>query len=148
MAHVQQQILEGVKAALITGPTDAGARVFLDRLDPLQANELPAILVEEAPEGEAVEPHTVSGLEQRSYAVLVTAVVAHASEYGSRARDMGLQIEKVLGVPAFAVPKAGRARVTASRMTFSGEGDRAMAAREQTWRFSYFTRRGAPDIAS
>lgn len=148
MAHVQQQILEGVQAALIAASTDAGARVFLDRLDPLQASELPAILVEEAPAGEIVEPNTVSGLEQRTYTVLVTSVVSHRSEYGERARELGLQVEKVLGVPAFAVPKAGRARISGSRMTLAGEGAQAMAAREQAWQFNYFTRRGAPEIAS
>ena len=148
MAHVQQQILEGVQAALAAAGTDAGARVFLDRLDPLQPNELPALLVEEAPAGETVVPNTVNGLEQRAYTVLVTAVVSHRTEYGAQARELGLQVEKVLGIPAFAVPKAGRARIVASRMTLAGEGDRAMAAREQAWQFTYFTRRGAPDIAS
>lgn len=147
MAHVQQQILDGVKAALIAAATGAGANVFLDRLDPLEASELPALLIEEAPEGETVDPQTLDGLEQRAYAVLVTCVVAHAREYGSRARELGAEVEKVLGVSSFAVPKPGRARITSARMTFSGEGDRAMAAREQTWRFSYFTRRGAPDTA-
>ena len=148
MAHVQQQILDGVKAALAGAATTAGDRVYLDRLDPLQENELPALLVEEAPEGESVDPQTVNGLEQRTYGVLVTCVVAHAAEYGSRARELGAEVEKVLGVSSFAVPKPGRARIASARMTFSGEGDRAMAAREQTWRFSYFTRRGAPDTAS
>ena len=148
MAHVQQQILEGVKAALIAAGTAAGPRVYLDRVDPLEELDLPALLVQEAPEGETIEPQTVSGLEQRSYAVLVVGVVEHATEYGSQARALGLQVEQVLGVPGFAVPLAGRARIAAARMSLSGEGKKAMAAREQTWRFTYFTRRGAPETAS
>ncbi len=148
MAHVQQQILDGVQAALIAASTAAGARVYLDRVDALEESDLPALLVQEAPEGESVEPATVSGLEQRSYAVLVAAVVAHGADYAKQARALGLQVEQTLGVPAFAVPKPGRARIASSRITLSGDGNKAMAAREQTWRFTYFTRRGAPDIAS
>lgn len=145
MPHAQQTILEGVRTALIAATTSAGSRVYLDRVDPLHRADLPAILVEESPEGESVDPMTVNGLEQRAYAVAVTAVVAHGTDYAKNARALGLQVEQVLGVSAFAVPKPGRARIAASRMVLSGEGEEAMAAREQTWRFSYFTRRGAPD---
>lgn len=148
MAHVQQQILDGVAAALIAANTAAGPRVFVDRIDPLEVEDLPVLLVQEAPEGETVAPETLSGLEQRAFSVLVTSVVAHATDYGRQARDLGLEVEHVLGVPAFAIPKPGRARISSSRMTLSGDGKEAMAAREQTWRFTYFTRRGAPDTAS
>lgn len=148
MAHVQQQILDGVEAALKAAGTAAGVNVFCDRIDPLEPSELPALLIEEAPSGEQIDPQTVNGLEQRTYSILVTSVVAHATEYGRRARDLGLEVEKVLGVPAFAIPKPGRARIVASRVVFSGEGDRAVAGREQTWSFLYYTRRGAPETAN
>lgn len=147
MAHVQQQIIDGVEAALKAAGTAAGLNVFSDRVDPLEPAEIPALLIEEAPAGEQVEWQTISGGEQRTYSVLVTSVVSHASEYGRRARALGLEVEKVLGVPGFAIPKPGRARIVASRMVLSGEGDRALAAREQTWQFTYTTRRGAPDTA-
>jgi hypothetical protein len=147
MAHVQQQIIDGVEAALKAAGTAAGANVFSDRVDPLEPTEIPALLIEEAPAGEQVEVLTIGGGEVRTYSVLVTSVVSHASEYGRRARALGLEVEKVLGVPTFAIPKPGRARIVASRMVLSGEGDRALAAREQTWQFTYTTRRGAPDTA-
>ncbi|MGF6347909.1 hypothetical protein [Variovorax sp. W2I14] len=147
MDHVQQQIIDGAKAALIAAATAAGNNVFTDRVDPLQPSEIPALLIEEAPSGEQVEPQTIHGGEQRTYSFMVTAVVEHSSEYGRRARDLGLQVEKVLGVPTYAIPKPGRTRIVASRMVLSGEGDRVLAAREQTWQTTYTTRRGAPDIA-
>lgn len=146
--HVQQQILDGVQAALIAAATAAGSRVYLDRVDALEVSDLPALLVQESPEGESVDPATVSSLEQRTFSVLVAAVVAHGDDYAKDARALGLQVERVLGVPAFAVPKPGRARIASSRITLSGEGKELLAAKEQTWRFTYFTRRGAPDIAS
>ena len=145
--HVQQQILEGVVAALSGASTSAGDRVFLDRLDVLQPGQLPAILVEEAPGGEAVAPQTVSGLQERDFQVIVRYVVTHASEYAKRARDGGAEVERVLGGRSFAVPKPGRASLLASRLSPAGEGDRAMAMREQIWSFRYYTQRGVPDVA-
>ena len=54
----------------------------------------------------------------------------------------------MLGVPSFAVPKAGRTRISASRIVIDGDGETTTAAREQLWRITYFTRRGAPETAS
>lgn len=149
MLPVQQVILEGVRDALVTGATAAGARVFLDRVHPLTRDELPAILVEEAPEGENVDPGTVNGQEVRSYGVLVTCIVgdAQAPDSARKAREMGLEVEKIIGLPAFAIPKPARARIVASRIAQGGAGEVPMAGREQLWRFTYYTRRGAPEQA-
>lgn len=147
MANAQQIILEGVRDALIDA-TDAGARVYLDRPDRLQLSELPALLVQESPEGEVIEPATVSGMEQRVFSVVVQCAVAHGSTYASGARELGAQVERVLGVPSFAVPKAGRTRISASRIVIDGDGETTTAAREQLWRITYFTRRGVPETAS
>jgi len=77
----------------------------------------------------------------------VRYVVVHASEYAKRARDGGAEIERVLGAREFAVPKPGRASLLASRLSPAGDGDRAMAMREQIWSFRYYTQRGVPDVA-
>lgn len=149
MASVQQLILEGVRDALEAGGTAAGTHVFLDRVDPLTRAELPALLVEEAPEGESVDPQTVNGLEQRTYGVLVTCVVADPSSPDSarRGRELGAVVEQLIGIPTFAVPKPGRARIAASRIFNGGDGEVPVTGREQLWRFTYYTRRGAPDQA-
>lgn len=149
MAHVQQQILDAVKAVLIAAITDAGINVFVDHLDPLAISQLPALLIEEAPSGESVAPSTVSGMQRRDLRVSVTAVVAHASEYGARARELGLQVEKAFGATnavLMRLAKAGYA-IESSRMLLSGEGKEAKAARQQVWRFSYLVRPMAPDVA-
>ena len=149
MAHVQQQILDAIQAVLIAAATPAGGRVYIDHLDPLSVDQLPAILVEEAPSGESVASSTVSGVQRRDLRVSITPVVSHATEYGARARDLGLQIEKALhaAVPQLtALAKAGYALET-GRPLLSGEGKDAKAARQQIWRFSYLVRPGAPDVA-
>jgi hypothetical protein len=147
VAHLQQQILDTVTAILVAASTDAGANVFLDHLDPLELNELPAILVEESPVGESVAAETVGGLLERRYAVRITGVVAHATQYGAKAREMGLQIEKALdaaGAQIFALAKGGYA-LESSRLLLSGESKDAKAAREQNWHFTYYAFPGAPD---
>lgn len=145
MPHAQQTILQAVQAAL-SGATSAGARVFLDRPDPLTAAELPAILIEEGPGGETAGAATVGGADERAFTVMVTGVVKGAvPAYAAAARELGLQIEQVLGARTFAAPRPGRMRITASRINTHGTGEVPMAAREQIWTTTYFTRRAEPD---
>lgn len=147
MAHAQQQILDAIKAVLDTGAIVAAGRVFLDRVDPLEAGELPAILVEEEPEGDSVEPETIHGLEQRELAVNVTLVIAHSSGAAAMARELGLQAEKAIaGSTALPGLCKGGVQLATSRQLNTGELDRLMAARQQTWRMRYLVRAQTPDV--
>lgn len=147
MAHAQEQILAEVEAVLLAASTAAGNNVFLDRVDPLQPGELPALLIEEAPEGESAAPHTVGGIERRDYAVQIAAVVQHATLYGQQARALGLEVEKAIAAStALRALAKGGVRITSSRLPMSGESETPKAARQQIWRFIYFVRPAAPDV--
>jgi len=147
MAHLQQQILDAIADVIAGGGTSAGTRVFVDRVDPLQATDLPAVLVEEAPDGEQVQPYTVHGAYQRQLAVQISCWVAGANA-PAQARDLGLAVEKLLQNSATlaALCKLG-IELTASRNAASGDGDRLMAVREQAWTFTTLSHRKAPDVA-
>lgn len=147
MAHAQQQILDALKTLLAAGGTVAGTRVFLDRVDPLQPTELPAILIEEEPEGESAEPYTVHGVEQRELAVLVSGVLSHSTTAAADARNLGLAIEKLIApsTALAALAKLG-VRITNSRMVVQGDLDRLLAARLQSWRFTYLVNAATPDV--
>lgn len=147
MAHAQQQILEAVAAVLAAGSTAAGSRVFLDRIDSLQPSDLPAITVDEAAEGEAVELSTFDNVEQRTLSVSVACIVAHGSAAAAQARELGLQVEKLLAASTAlrALCKLG-VQITSSRIEISGEGDRLMAAREQSWTMKYMVAAENPEI--
>ncbi|MDP3625019.1 MAG: hypothetical protein Q8S12_00365 [Hydrogenophaga sp.] len=147
MAHAQQQILDAVAAVLAGGSTAAGTRVFLDRVDPLQPNELPAITVDEAGEGESVEQTTIHSVEQRALGVTVACIVAHGSQAAAQARELGLQVEKLLAgsTALLALCKLG-VQINSSRIVISGEGDRLMASREQNWTMTYMVAAETPDI--
>ncbi|MGH6625144.1 MAG: hypothetical protein ACRECD_01130 [Burkholderiaceae bacterium] len=147
MAHAQQQILDALAALLSSGGTVAGTRVFVDRVDPLQANELPAILIEEDQEGESAEPYTIHGVEQRELSVLVSGVLSHSTTAAADARALGLAMEKLIApsTALAALAKLG-VRITHSRLVITGELDRLLAARQQSWRFTYLVNAATPDV--
>jgi hypothetical protein len=144
--HAQQQVLNALQALLAAGSTVASTRVFLDRVDPLQPDELPAISIEEDPEGEVAEAANVGGLDRRDLTVLVTCILAHTTTAAADARSFGLAVEKLVApsTALSALCKLGW-RMTSSRQINNGEGDRLLAARQQTWRFSYLVNPDAPD---
>ena len=146
MAHAQQQILDALAALLVAGGTVAGARVFVDRVDPLQPNELPAILIEEG-DGETAEPYTIHGVERRELDVSISCVLTHGTTAAADARAFGLAVEKLVApsTALAALAKLG-VQLTSSRMVVSGEGDRLLAARAQSWRFAYMVNPASPDI--
>ena len=148
MAHLQQQILDLIQSAIVAGATVAGARVFVDRVDPLQPHELPAVLVDEGGDGERVERYTVHGADQRDLSVVINCIVAHGSGAAAQARSLGLAVEKLLqaSVPLAALCKLG-IQLNASRQQISGDGDRLMAAREQSWTFSAIAASATPDVS-
>lgn len=146
MAHLQQQVLDAIKATLVAAVTAAGARVFVDWVDPLQ--DLPAILVDEAPDGETTSGTDLGPLRQRTLAVRVRCVVAAGSTAMAQARSLGLQAEQALAAPGTALALLARGGVVmqSSRPNLDGDGDRVAALREQDWLVTYFTTSEAPDV--
>jgi len=148
MASAQQQILDALQTLLAAGGTVAAGSVFVDRVDPLQPEELPAILIEEGSAGESVEPYTISGLERRELAVQVHCVLANSTSAAADSRAFGVAVEKLMAsnAAAQALPKVVSLQLQATRPTLQGEGDRLLATRSQSWQLAYLVRPEAPDI--
>lgn len=147
--HVQQQIIDAVQALLAGGGTAAGSNVYADRVSAIPEGLLPAITVEEAPRGESVDQATISGLQERTYEVLVTCTVKAVEGYAAAARALGLEVEKLMAAsPALRALAKGGVRIVASDLDRDGAGSRPMAARRQVWRFTYFVRSTAPDVVA
>ena len=145
MAHAQQQILDALQALLAAGGTVAGSRVLVDPVDPLQPSDLPAIVLQE--QGETIEPFTISNIEVRELSVQLHCVIAHSSTAAASARAFGLAVEKLIAnSPALAVMATQGVRLSSSRPTLDGDTDRLLAARVQSWTFSYLVRSEAPDL--
>ncbi len=148
MAHAQQQILDALRTTLVAAATSAGARVYVDRADPLQAHDLPALLVDESPEGETTQSGDLGPIYTRALAVRVTCVVAAGSTAKAQARELGLQSEKAMAAPGTALQAVAKGGVVlqSSRPLDDATADRLFAAREQDWLFTYFTDATAPDV--
>lgn len=146
MAHAQQQILEAVRSILAAGATAAGSNVFLDRVDAVPPNLLPAILVDESADGETVTLNTFGSIEERALGVSINCVVDHGPEAVARSRDLGLQVEKLLAAsaPLRALCKLG-VQITGNRPVIGEDKDRLIASRAQDWRMTYMVAAEAPD---
>jgi hypothetical protein len=147
MAHAQQQILDALQALLAAGGTVAAARVFVDRVDPLQPTELPAISIEEGDNGESAEVVFLDGNQQRELAVTIDCVLTDATDTGPASRAFGLQVEKLIASSSTvaALCRLGYS-ITSSRLISRGDTDRRLASRQQSWRFSYAINPTAPDV--
>lgn len=145
MASAQQQILNAMKTLLSSGGTVAGSRVFVDRVDPLQPSELPAITIDEAGP-ETVETIMMDGTQRRTSIVAVRGVLSSGSA-SADARAFGLAIEKLIAADAAlrALCQFG-CRIELSQTIAEGEGDRMLATRQQQWRFAYRVHNLNPDI--
>lgn len=147
MASAQQQILNALQAVLAAGGTVAGSRVFVDRVNPLQASELPAILIEEGSAGESVESFMTDTIDRRDLTVDVHCVISNSTTAASDARDFGVAVEKLIvtnAALAALVPLG--VQLQATRPTLQGNGDRLLACRSQSWQFSYLVHPATPDV--
>ncbi len=147
MAHAQQQILNALQTLLAAGGTAAAGRVYLDRVDPLQANQLPAILIRESDSGESADVAFLDGTHRRQLEVEVACVLADSTDAPAQARSLGLAVEKLIAASSalLALCRGGWS-ITGSKQVSNGDGDRLLSAREQVWRFVYFVSPTAPDV--
>jgi hypothetical protein len=150
MAHVQQQLLDAIKARLIAGNTAAGDDVFLDRLDPLPKGKRAAILIAEGDHGEDIVPATLKEMQQRTLDVVVTCALRSCDDVIAEAREFGLAVEKLLSPKSTNTALLAIAKnwtIVNSRLAKSGEGEEAVASRVQLWQFTYYVRKAEPDVA-
>lgn len=146
MSSAQQQVLTALQVLLAAGGTVAGARVYLDQADPLAADQLPAILIEEA-DGETAEAIFMDGGQQRETNVTLHCVLTHTSTAAADARAFGLAVEKlIVGSASFVSLCRLGLELKESRTTINGDGDRLMATRTQIWRCAYHVHPLNPDI--
>lgn len=145
--HAVQQILNTVQAVLAAGGTPAGTRVFLDRIDPVQAAELPAILIDEADSGEQSQTEDLDGTERRELRITIVCLLAATTDAVAIARTFGLAIEKLIASNAgLKALSTNPPRLLSSRLLQNGEGDRLFAGREHIWLVDYCVFPAAPDV--
>lgn len=153
--HVQQQILDAVKAVLVAAATVASTRVYLDRVDEVPQANLPAIdiLPRDAAAEETIEATTFDWppTQRRELTFAINCTAAGQTDSAKAARNLGKQVEQALlaslsavSVGGYSVPLA----IIASATSSSGAGATALSTQGQTWRALYYTQAGVPDAVN
>lgn len=145
MASATDQIMTALQTALIAAGTAAGTRVYIDRVDSLQPNEVPAIIIEDR--GETSEVFELDDTQQRTSTIAIHCATSHSTTAAADARAFGLAVEKAIATSAPVKALAHLGIYIASAQTdINGDGDRLLASRDQVWQASYLVHPTAPDI--
>lgn len=146
--HVREQIMVAMAAAL-TSLTTIGANVFRDRDTgerPLQASEVPALVLED--NGEPAETVTLGagGIMERTMAVRVTAHVKAASGTSAQLNLILKEVEIALAGASLGGAKYALLRQVGQREVSEATD---LPTLRQAFDFDvlYYTARGTPDVA-
>jgi hypothetical protein len=149
--HVTQQVLEAVQTALQDAATAAGSRVYLDRIQELPQDDLPAIDILGLNDGaEEVIEHATLGIptiQRRTLSFPVYCITRGLTGSPRAARNLAGQVEAALLASASAIVVGS----TNILMALTGaRGERRLDSAlpffsvGQEWTATYFTTAGAP----
>ncbi len=132
MPHARQQIREAC-AALVTGLTTTGSRVFQSRMRP--QDTLPCLLVTTADED--VRPGTISTIYERELLLVVRGFAKGNSTVDDTLDQIALEVETAM---------AARKDATLDKIEveFDDELEKPVGSIAITYRITYFTAAGTP----
>lgn len=147
--HVRQQVREAV-STLLTGLTTTESRVYQSRITPLQANELPALLV--ATNGETLEALSVTNnpLLERSLTITVTAVAKAVSNLDDTLDAMIKEVEQAINASATANTLNGLVKEISLKeleIEMNAEAEMPIGQATMTFIASYYTQAATPDVS-
>lgn len=138
MAHVQQLSLDAIAAALTAASVVGAGRVFVDRVDPLQAAELPCICItEDGPELIDYLGQEPEGFYQKRVLPIMICCVPAPDATAADARTLGLAVEKALQRSATLRGLMAGYQINSSDYEQSGINERLFNQRVQRWQFTY-----------
>lgn len=150
MAHIRTQIRNALSTRL-TGLTTTGARVFNNRLEPLQFTELPALLVMNDSEiingrsfGSQLAPHARRELRTISYKV--RAVVKANAAIEDTLDQICLETEKAIGSDIFMGGLTVDARLISTVYEKDESSDKVEAIADMIFEFDTWVLNTTPDV--
>lgn len=146
--HLQQQILDYVQTTLTAAATSAGSNVFLDRVDELLQNNLPAIHIEGGDEDAQADSVNFPTVYTRLYSFTVAAVCGQATGAAKAARNLAKEVEAALLASTSTFTAGGKAQaliLTGSTESKDGNGAVSLFEVRQSWTARYMTLGGTPD---
>jgi hypothetical protein len=132
MPHARQQIREAC-AALITGLTTTGTRVFQSRMRPQDA--LPCLLI--TTNEESIERITLGGIEERRLSVAIRGFAKASAELDDTLDTIAAEVET-------AMEDYADARLERIEVDFFDELEKPVGAITLTYTVTYRLQAGAP----
>jgi len=146
MSHARQQIREAV-AALLTGLATSGPRVYQERTRPLDAADLPGLVI--TTDEERINDETVAfpPTQMRELTVTVTAVARATSALDDTLDTMVAEVEAALYASVAANTLSSKVKAMALESIAVGLDDsldKPAGRAVMTWRTVFHTTAGVP----
>lgn len=145
--HVRRQLREAVAAA-ITGLATTGARVYQSRVYPLQASELPCLLVYVTTESvDAITVDTPETLE-RDVELQIEGVARAAADLDDTLDDIAKEVEIALSATITVAGKPILLAYTGCQIEMEADTDAPRGSVTMTFRTLLHNEANAPDVLS
>jgi hypothetical protein len=146
--HIRKQTRDAF-ATLVTGLTTTGARVFVNRVDPVATGDLPALVI--ATPSEQIERLSIgmpNPLIQRALTLTVMAMARANATVWDTLDLICQEVEEAVFDSETTATLSGLAKamnLVATEITISGEGDRMVGTAMMQFEILVSVREGIPD---
>lgn len=141
--HVTKQLLEALKQLVVDAATMAGSNVYVNRVTPLSARLLPAIVIAG---GDELLEAGMQGLINRQPEIDLVVVVGEADGYDDQAYEILLELEHLVADNPTIGGKVGAIAPYAVEWTRAGEGDQAVIRAALRLRAELYVAGNAVDV--
>tara|TARA_R100001369_G_scaffold1538_2_gene5101 strand:+ start:1733 stop:2179 length:447 start_codon:yes stop_codon:yes gene_type:complete len=144
--HVRMQIRNQVVTQL-TGLTTTTNHVFDSRVYPLEAANLPALLI--YTKSEDSEPIEIGSnrTSQRMLSLVVEAYVKSATNFEDTLDTICKEVEQAIAADPTLSGKAKDCYIESTEIEFNAEGEQPLAFGTMTFLTSYYVQEQNPDVA-
>lgn len=144
--HMRRQIREAVATA-VTGLTTTGARVFQSRVYPLEATDLPCLVIRTL--SETSEPVTIHGPRElmRVLSVQIDAFAKAVSDVDDTLDLICKEVEIALAADISLGGKCKSVTLTNTTIELTGLSEVPTGRAAMVWDVEYYVMENAPDVA-
>lgn len=143
--HVAEQIIVAAKA-LLTGATTAGANVFDSRVYEVNANQVPALLIDQGEEAVKVESLGANRVLARALELIIVAKAKQNTSYRTMCNTLRKEVESLLAQNNSLGGLCKWINPSSAVLELSGDADNPVASMVMTFEAVYFTTIQAPDV--
>jgi hypothetical protein len=143
--HVRKQLREAVATAL-TGLATTGSRVYQSRVYPVQAAELPCLLVYALSESATEETVEADPTVRRDVEIRVEARAAAAADLDDTLDQVAKEVETALAAGVTVGGQGVELAYEGVEISLAEEGDKPHGEAAMNFRAVLFTQSGVPDV--